>query len=368
MIRAPATDPTRRDETIRLHLDRRSAALPVALCAIALGVLGASASLKGGSAGAAAPIACAAIPAWIAAATLQQGAEVALASCFSQRSSQAEAVLSIANDRPYAQLIVSGAAIDLTESTFANPLEAAFSKLLAGSSHGRAPSAVLLGPEQSAMLTIDRPPPGAAQEVHIDAAPDNAFAVASVVWTLLRAAGERRLLTAATDSCVASAVDLSLRGPPRPEKALRRVHACVDTAGLPERAEGLLRALAGRLLRDRLFKRVIRRQGTEPHPARIAFTVAASDPELIDPDIQLGPASFGTVQAGRTTVEHLSATGGKPPYRFYTVTEPGGAGVPSWLHLAADGTLTLEPPPGAAPVTLPLEVVDSTGAHSVVFD
>ena len=64
---------------------------------------------------------------------------------------------------------------------------------------------------------------------------------------------------------------------------------------------------------------------------------------------------------GRTTVEHLSATGGTPPYRFYLVPEPGGPGVPSWLHLAADGTLTLEPPAGVAAVTLPVEVVDSNG-------
>ncbi len=48
------------------------------------------------------------------------------------------------------------------------------------------------------------------------------------------------------------------------------------------------------------------------------------------------------------------------------LTEPGGAGVPSWLHLAADGTLTLEPPPNAGAVALEVEVVDSTGAHSVV--
>ncbi len=113
-------------------------------------------------------------------------------------------------------------------------------------------------------LAIDRPAPGGAQEVHIDPAPDNAFAVASVAWTLLSTAGERRLLSTATESCVASAVYRAVPGPPRPEQALRRVHACVDAAGLPERAEGLLRALAGRLLRDRLFKRVIHRQGTEP--------------------------------------------------------------------------------------------------------
>jgi hypothetical protein len=347
-----------------LQLDRSHAARRAVLCAIALSAVltpaapwAARTVLPGG---------CGPTPAWIAAATLPAESQSPEPSCFSGSSNQAEAVLTVANNRPYAQLItVSGATVELMKSSFAHPLEAAFSTLLAQSSRGGAPSAFVLGPEQTARLTIDRPAPGGAQEVHIDPAPDNAFAVASVAWTLLSTASERRLLSAATESCVASAVYRAVPGPPRPEQALRRVHACVDAAGLPERAEGLLRALAGRLLRDRLFRRVIHRQGTEPDPARIAFTIAASNPGVIDPDIHLGPASFGTVQGGRTTVEHLSATGGTPPYRFYIVTEPGGAGAPSWLHLAADGTLALEPPPNAGAVTLDVEVVDSTGAHSV---
>jgi hypothetical protein len=71
-----------------------------------------------------------------------------------------------------------------------------------------------------------------------------------------------------------------------------------------KRAQELLRGLASRLLRGRFFKRAIGREGTEPRPARIALTVAASNPELINPDIHLGPASLGTVPGGRTTVKH----------------------------------------------------------------
>jgi len=367
MIRAPATDPTRRDETIRLHLDRRSVALPVALCAIPLGVLSASASFRSGSAGTGAPIGCGAIPAWILAATLQQGAEAALPGCFSAQSSQAEAVLSIANNRAYAQLItVSGAALDLTKSSFAHPLEGSFSASLAGSGHGGGASAVLLGPGERAILSIDRPAPGGAVAVHLYAAPDNAFAVAAVTWTLLSAASERGLLDPATAACTASVLAAALHGPPHPESALRRVHSCIDAAPLSAGPERLLRALAGRLLRGVLFKRVIRSEGTEPHPARIAFTIPASNPELVNPEIRLGPASYPTVTPGRRTIAHMSATGGTPPYRFYLVPEPGGPGVPSWLRLAADGTLTLEPPLGATAVTVPVEVVDSTGEHSVV--
>ncbi len=365
MMRAPATDPTRRDERIRLHLDRRSAALPAALCAIPLGVLIASASFTGRSAGATAATGCGAIPAWIAAATLQQGAQVALASCFSAQSSQAEAVLSIANNRTYAQLItVSGAALDLTESSFAHPLEGSFSALLARSGPAGGPAAVLLGPGGRATLSIDRPAPGGPNVVHLDDAPDNAFAVAAVTWTLLDAASERRLLDPATEACAAPVLAAALHGPPHPEDTLRGVHSCIDAAPLSAGRERRLRALAGHLLRGVLFKRVIRSEGSDPHRARIAFTIPASNPELINPEIRLGPASFGTVAAGSRTVEHLTATGGVPPYRFYLVTERGGAGVPFWLRLAADGTLMLEPPPNAGAVTLEVEVVDSTGAHS----
>jgi hypothetical protein len=224
----------------------------------------------------------------------------------------------------------------------------------------------VIGPLEHATITIDRPAPGAAQAIHIDPAGDNAFAVAAVIWRFLSAAAGRRLLGAATLSCVASVLHAALRRPPRPERALRRVHSCVGAANLPRHAETLLRGLASRLLRDAFFKSVIQRQGSEPHPARIALYVAASNPELINPGIHLGPLNPGAVPAGQRTVEHLAATGGAPPYRFYLVPEPGGPGVPGWLHLAPDGTLILEPPLGGAAIALPVEVVDGTGEHSVV--
>lgn len=276
-------------------------------------------------------------------------------------------MLSIANNRPYAQLItVRGAALDLAKSAFAGQLEARLSTQLAELSSRKGASAFLLAPGANATIAIDRPAPGAAQEVHIDPASDNAFAVAAVTWTLLSAASERRLLGTATQSCVASVLNGALRIPPQPERAFRRVHSCVNAAGLSTRSEKLLRGLASRRLRGKFFHSVIEREGTESHPARIALTIAASNPQLINPDIHLGPASFGSVAGGIRKVEHLSATGGTPPYRYYIVPEPGGPGVPTWLQLAPDGTLILEPPPGIAAVALPVEVVDSNGNHSVV--
>ncbi len=347
-----------------MQLDRKAAAaLVAALCALPLAAaLGRASAAAGTVAGG-----CAQAPSWTARATLSDEAQDPLPSCFSARSNQAEAVLSIANNRPYAQLVtVGGGSLDLAESSFTNALDASLSSLLQGLSAAAGPSAFLLAPGGSATLSIDRPIPGPGQEIHIDPAGDNAFAVAAVAFRFLSAAAARGLLNAATRSCVGSVLHGVLQRPPRPERALRLVHACVNAANLPAAAETRLHGLASRLLRDDFFHSVIHRQGTEPHPARIALAIAASDPQLINPGIRLGPAGFGTVTAGSRTVEHLTATGGVPPYRFYAVPEAGGPGVPAWLHLAASGTLILEPPAGATAVMLPIEVVDSTGEHSVV--
>ena len=156
-------------------------------------------------------------PAWIAAATLPQEDRDPLRGLLLGRSNQAKAVLSVVNNRPYAQLItVTGAALDAAESSFAGSLEGALSRLLAQAGAGAGPSAFLLGPGAGATLAIDRPAPGAAHVVHIDAASDNAFAVAALTWTLLStAAGQLRLPTA-TQGCVASVLYRALRQPAPP--------------------------------------------------------------------------------------------------------------------------------------------------------
>ena len=260
---------------------------------------------------------------------------------------------------------MGGAQLDLSESSFGGSLEGALSKLLASASSGMGPSAFLLGPGEGAKLAIDRPAPGEAQRVNVDPASVNAFAVGALAWTLLSTAAKHLSLPTATQSCIAAVVYGALSSPPQPAEALRRMHACVNASGLSRNAK-LLRKLASRVLRRRFFSEVIHREGTESRSARIAFQISPSNPNLINPAIHLGPASFGTLPGGQRTVEHLSATGGTPPYRFYIVPEPGGPGVPSWLQLAAAGTLTVEPPVGATAVSLPVEVVDSNGEHSVV--
>jgi len=346
-----------------LRLRRLTAALMLVLCAVSLGAT----LLPVGASATHGPSGCGPSPAWIESATVPAESESPLPSCFASSSGHAEAVLSIVNNRPYAQLItVSGATLDLAESSFHDSLEAALSRMLDNSSSPNTPSLFLLGPAEEVSLTIDRPPPGAAQVVHIDPASDNDFAVAALAWRLLSTAAKHLSLPAGVEDCIAQTLDEGLSDPPQPELSLRQIHACVNASGLSGEAQRLLRKLAGSLLRDDYFHEVIHREGTEPHPARIAYTVAASDPYLVNPAIHLTATKGPEVPAGGRTVTHLTAAGGAPPYRFYFVPEAGGPGVPDWVKLAADGTLVIEPPVGSTVVDVPVEVVDSNGEHSDV--
>jgi len=332
-------------------------------CVIALGGVSAPVGLAAASAAPSLPGGCEAKPEWIESATLPAAATDPLRSCFADPG-QAEATLSILNDRPYAQLItVRGTALDLAESSFGSALAETAAGLLAQASAGHGVSAFLLGPGDEAKLAVDRPPPGAGREIHIDPAPDNSFAVGAQAWALLSAAGKR--LPASTTGCILTAVYGTLSGPPHPAHALERIKACVDAAGLSAHAQRLLRRLAVRPLSDALFEKVIKREGSEPYPARLALWIPPSISGPIDSAISLGPANFN-VPGEEKSVEHLTATGGSPPYRFYVVPEPGQAGVPYWFQLAADGTLILEPPAEFAPFDFFIEVVDSNGERSYV--
>lgn len=338
----------------------------VLACALALGgALSTASSVAGASR--ATPSGCGQPPAWVQSATVVNEAREQLPACFASGSNQAEAVLSVSNNRPYAQLVtVSGASLDLAESSFHGSLQTALARLLANSSSSHGPAAFLLGPGETATLAFDRPAPGPAQIVHVDPAPDNAFAVGALTWRLLNGASKRVRVPLTVQGCIASAIVGALSGPPGPERALRRIHTCVNAASRGPR--GVLEGLAGRVLRDSSFKQVIHREGTEPHRSPIAYAMSASNPNLPNPAIQLGPSNLGGLPAGRLTVRHLTASGGTPPYRFYPALEAGGPGLPSWLHLAADGTLTLEPPADTTSVVVAVEVVDANGEHSVVFD
>jgi hypothetical protein len=313
------------------------------------------------------PDGCGPKPSWIASATLPQTAQDQFGGCFASSSNQAEAFLGVTNNRPYAELLtLSGAGIDPPLSSFSDPLAERLASGLSDLGPGGGASTFLLGPGGRATLAIDRPAPGVGQVAQMIAAPANAFAVGALAWGLLSSVSKQVSLPAATLSCVLAAVHGALLSPPRPERALRRIKACVNASGLPGKAEMRLSRLAARALGDGAFRTVLHREGSEPHRARIAFTIAPSNPNLINPEIHLGNANLGTLPSGRRTVRHLSASGGAPPYRFYIVPEQGGPTVPPWLTLAADGTLFVKPPEESLSVNFAVEVIDSNGEHSVV--
>jgi hypothetical protein len=352
-----------------LRLNSRNAARAASVCVIALSALLAPVSLAASPSPSRLPGVCGPPPSWIEGVVLPLESQGPFQACFSSRENLAEAVLSIANNRPYAQLItVPGGALDVAESSFASTLERELSTLLTNSTSGGGTSALLLSPGQTARLLIDRPPPGPAQPVHIDPAPDNAFAVGALAWRLLAAAAAHHLLSAGNRSCVARAVDGALSSPLHPELALRRMHSCVNASGLSGKPARLLQTLARRLLSGSFFEEVVHREGAERRLARVAFTIAPSNPNLRNPSIHLTTTNLGTLPSGERTIEHLTAAGGTPPYRFYFVPERGGPGVPTWLYLAPDGTLVVEPPIGVTAVYVQVEVVDSNGEHSLIVE
>ena len=351
--------------TIGAQLNSRKAAL--ALLVLALGALLAPGRLMASASAAGVALGCGPKPSWIASATLPQTAQDQFGACFQSGSNQAEAFLAVTNNRPYAELLtLSGAGIDLPLSSFSDPLAERLASGLSDLGPGGGAATILIGPGERATLAIDRPALGAGEVAEMIAAPANAFAVGALAWALLSSATKQVSLPAAMRSCVLAAVHGALPSPPRPERALGRMKVCVNASGLPGKAEMRLRRLAARALSGGAFRTVLHREGSEPHRARIAFTIAPSNPNLINPEIHLGNANLGTIPSGRRTVRHLSASGGAPPYRFYIVPEQGGPTVPPWLILAADGTLFVEPPEGSIAVNLAVEVVDSNGEHSVV--
>ena len=248
-----------------IRCDGARTAFCAAFCAISLSVMFTPTTLAASSSSGVVSAGCGTSPPWVETATLPQGGQYPLESCFSSQSSQSEAPLRIVNNRRYAQLlIVDGAELDLTESTFTGTLEGPLARLMADLSYHGDSSVFLLGPGARATLLLGHPAPGSSNAVHIVPATSNAFAVGALAWRLLSEASSQRSLPTATASCVLAAVYGALSSPPEPEEALWRMHSCVDTAAVSRPHKRLLRRLASALLRDSFFKAVIHREGTEP--------------------------------------------------------------------------------------------------------
>lgn len=315
------------------------------------------------------PSGCGSPPSWIDSVTLPDSNQDPLPACFSSKSSDTEAVLNVVNNRGYAQTVtVSGAKINVTKSSFASSFEGQIGKLLAQLSSGSGPSAFELGPGEGASIAIDRPPPQlAALEIHIDPAGKTAWGVGELAWALLTTAKDQIGVPVDMENCVQAAVYNTLSADRGPDTAIGQMHSCVDAAsGLSGTAKAVLEKLAYGLLVDDFFYKLLDLEDSEVYPARIEFTIPGSNPTFTNPNIHVGPANYGTLPDGSTTTEHLTANGGTPPYRYYIWNDPANmAGVPSWVSLAPDGTLTIEPPASASgEVSFYVYAFDSNGEHS----
>jgi hypothetical protein len=308
-------------------------------------------------------------PSWTAQAVLPKRGEDPLSTCFARGSNHAEALLRVKSNRDYAQLItVTGVKFVFFESSFSASLDARISKQLWRLSADKGRKALLLGPGQSVLLAIARPAPKRiARRVRIQQATRIPAALGQLAWTFLRAAGGS-FVSSSIRSCVLARVYATVSFRYGPATALRRMRTCVDHGDDRSHptSKRRLRRLARRVLGLRRFAVAVNvLAGGDRRLSRIAFVIPGSPRGRYNPKIRLAAANFGTVVSGRRTVEHLRAHGGRPPYRYYIFEEPAMR-APSWLQLAPDGTVIIEPPRGVSvAVHLRVYVVDASGARSL---
>ncbi len=313
------------------------------------------------------PSGCGGSPSWLDEVSLPDSNQDPLPVCFSSTSNNAEAVLNMVNNRGYAQVItISGAKIDVAKSHFADSLEGEAATLFAALGSKGNSSTFILGPGDSATVTIDRPTPQqAAQEVHIDQAPEVASGVGELAWAVLSTASDSVSVPVDRVNCIMSAVYNASSSGSDPSSAIDQMHSCIDAAAAGT-AKDLLKKLSYGLLVDDFFYKVIDLEGDSLYPPQTGFTIPGSNPTFTSPDIHISPLNLGTLPDGQTTTVQLTATGGTAPYLFYIWNEPvNAAKVPSWVHLATDGTLTIEPPEGASgEVSFAVYAFDANGDHS----
>ncbi len=311
-----------------------------------------------------------ATPSWVDSVTLPDSNQDPLPMCFASPAQTTEAKLSMVNNRGFAQVItVSGAPVDGKTSSFSDSADGEAATVFAKLHPANGPATFVLGPGQSATLFIEEPAPSlAAVDVHIDPATHTGSAIGEMAWAFLTTAIDKIGAPVDLANCVWGYVYNQLNAP-GPGAIINETHSCTSAtiAKLGSKAaRDALTNLAYGLLVDDFFYKVIDAEGDALYPPMIGFTIPGSNPTSTNPSIHLGPAGFGTLPDGQTTIEHLAATGGTPPYRYYIWNDSTNmAGVPSWVNLASDGTLTIEPPVGAVgEVSFYVYVFDSKGEHS----
>jgi alpha-tubulin suppressor-like RCC1 family protein len=307
-------------------------------------------------------------PSWVNSVELPYDKNDPLPICFSQEGSQ-EAALSMVNNRGFAQVItISGVPVDLTTSHFSDTIDGAAATALAHLDPSHTRNAFVLGPGESADLTIERPAPSlSALQVHIDPATHVGSAAGEVAWAFATTAKDQFGLSLSATNCLWSAAYNGIHGASQ-STVIDSLVSCGSalSALAPKAFKDAIGSLARGLLVDNFFFKVIDAEGDSLFPAGIGFTIPGSNPTFTDPSIHVGPPSFGTIPSGQTTIEQLTATGGQGPYRYYIWNDPSNAArVPSWATLSPTGQLTLQPPAGdSSSYSFSVYAFDATNQHS----
>lgn len=293
------------------------------------------------------PSPCGQAPSWVH-GTLAPDRNNAVMACFGTESNASQVVMHLVNNRGYAQMLQVNGALQphFKPSWFSDTLESEAQVLFAKLTPKSGNQTFVLSPGGSVTISFDKPPSQpAAQYVYIDSVPRVASAAAEVSFALLSTGIDQIGLPLDVIDCTWAAAYTTFSSGRGQTSAIDQIHHCASAAAgfSTGAAKAAFTKLAWGLVADDFFTKLIDKEDQDAFPPQISFDVPGTNPTFTNHNIQLGASSFGSVPAGQQTIEHLSASGGTPPYsyHFYNLYP-----VPSWVTLAPDGTLTINPPAG----------------------
>ena len=314
------------------------------------------------------PSGCGAAPSWVDGLSFPDVPNDSLPSCIGSGSNASTLYIHVVNNRGYAQFVTtSGASIDVSRSSWRDSLESTIANGLAKLSTGNTPSSFLLAPGSQATIAIDRPPSSFGETtVTLHSAPQGSTAAAAMGWALLNKLEAELGSGVDATNCVIGYLHNTLSGDPSVSSVVGQLHSCASAAAasLKGSAKTAAEKIASAVLVTDFFYKLIDLETAEAYPPEISFSIPGENPT--NPDIHLGNLDFGTLPVGRQTVEHLTASGGTAPYSFAIWNDPSNeANVPSWVNVASDGTVTIDPPSGTdQSVNFYVYATDANGEHS----
>jgi hypothetical protein len=313
------------------------------------------------------PKGCTSAPGWIDGVTMPDAPQDALPMCIANGSDDAKVLVSVVNNRGYAQIVrISGASFDLHQSRFAGSVDGQFAKVWAQLASAQGSGMFVLGPGEGATVAIKRPAtqPIGNVDVHIRAAAHDASAVAAVAWALLNTAKDAVGVPVAMTDCVLRTVYNATADDRGSASALAQIRACTDAAnGLAAQPRAVLASLAKGLLVDDFFFKLVDLQFGDLNAPDAGFTIPGRNPTSAGIAVN---GDLGQVPAGKHSDRLMTASGGTPPYRFAVWNSPANtADVPGWVTVSPDGRVSIDPPATfAGRVSFYVYASDSAGQHS----